>query len=228
MAYTAQLVNSSNKSNLNLVTLQAMLDEAAALIKYAAANPNETYMKTWFGARNIPTSRAAVDTGMGQVLAWLKAHKTIKFTQKSTAGLAHTDKSKDDNEIFLDAGFRMKRYSWGEKVCTIIHEITHKSALQTVDFNNSSGAAVFDVGGSFYGVRCLDLAGHNTKFAKALVNADNWAYYICAYRTNSAIPTKNDREKWKYFSKNQLEARGPFPPSEAEKAQLDDDTDLCT
>ena len=54
---TARLFKDAN-------TPQAMLDEAAALIKYAAANPNETYMKTWFGARNIPTSRAAVDTGM--------------------------------------------------------------------------------------------------------------------------------------------------------------------
>ena len=100
--------------------------------------------------------------------------------------------------IQLGRGFTYDRYSWGERVCTIVHELTHWF-LNTVDQQLADGT-------DCYGVDCIRLAKSTikTERAKALNNADNWAYYICQYRSAGG------GDEWKNFTAEEIRARGPF------------------
>lgn len=224
MKCTCTLENKSSLSDMKVSVLQEMLDEAVALISYAAKNPNEAHMKKWFGDENVRRSRAAIDEGIEQIRQWVKDKKSIKFIARKSMGLGATDQSKDNNEIFLDKGFRMTRYSWGEKVCTMIHEISHKSALKTNDAVEYSGSG--EPGGAYYGALCMDLFADRLKYTKAIKNADNWAYYICEYRTAAGVQTSNNAAKWRNFTKRELTARGAFSSLKKDDPQLVDDPAL--
>ncbi|HUT45548.1 MAG TPA: hypothetical protein VMX36_04650 [Sedimentisphaerales bacterium] len=187
--------------------LQNMLDTAQELIKRAATLKMSDYALQWFG-------REAFES---QVLATI--HRRCAELHTRADGLVNmifqcmqgeTLGGIDDNDplrnggtcrIRLGRGFTYDRYSWGERVCTIVHELTHWF-LDTVDQKLSDGT-------DCYGANCIRLAKSDQKSErlKALNNADNWAYYICQYR--SAV----DGRDWRYFTEEEIRSRGPFVPN---------------
>jgi hypothetical protein len=183
--------------------LQKMLDMGLELIKRAATIKKSDYALQWFGStayeadelakinRRCAELRNGCD-GLTSVIFQCAASETLGAIDQADP-LRHGPSAR----IKLGRGFTYDRYSWGEQVCTIVHELTHWF-LDTVDESQD--------GEDCYGLNCIKLAKHTSKTvrAKALNNADNWAYYICQYRTSG------DPGDWRFFTANEIEQRGPF------------------
>jgi hypothetical protein len=187
--------------------LQDMLSDVAALINTALAKPNALNMRLWFGRKNLPSgtsdkSEATIVDRTKALAAWLASHQPICFTTKDAPGtLAFADQSNDTPEFFLGHGFPQCRWSWGERVCTLIHEFTHKAiATQDVQLGVSSGMDGL-VPVMSYGMACLTLADEPNLFAKALVNAENWGYYLCSYRMEAGVCKGLDDPRWHWLHK---------------------------
>jgi hypothetical protein len=197
-------------------TLQQMSAEVVALVKKASelsGNPDKKFkekVKTWFGppAMNEDPDKKKLDTikeGLGKLLICVTTAKGISFTCKDITTLASADLKSAALDFTLGTGFTWERYSWGEKVCTIIHELTHK-AIPTKDVG---AYAVDALGGSnvAYGAKCIQLAKVKGDNAKALTNADNWGYFICEFRKEAGVVDAKDPDKWKFFKLLEIEAR---------------------
>lgn len=194
--YSAQLFKTTE--------LQKMFDKAATLIKAASEGKNDDHVKKWFGS---------IATAKGDELA--KIHKRCAVLRDGVEMLANAvfevvggeflggidpkNKAKLKGggtcRIQLGKGFALTRYSWGEKVATIVHELTHW-ILGTVDAKYGNDDA--------YGPKSLEMSRDQRECSKALNNADNWAFYICEYRGDDAA---ND---WRFFTEQEMKGRPPF------------------
>jgi hypothetical protein len=194
--------------------LQKMLDEAECLIAAAAKYKSDGFARQWFGSIattkdelvKIHTRCAALNTSVGgltqvvfqvvggEYLGAIDPDEKVRLRNGPTC------------RILLGRGFSYTRYSWGEKVATIVHEMTHWF-LDTVDdklqtgFDKIRQAAIEE---DAYGPKAIELTENVEQCKKALNNADNWAYYICQYRGSS------EARDWRFFSPREMSSRAPF------------------
>jgi hypothetical protein len=186
--------------------LQVMVNAAEELITRAATIKRSDYVLQWFGqAAFEPKARELIHKRCGDLRDGVAGFSKVVFQCAPAESLGAIDNADPLRggptcRIRLGRGFTYDRYSWGERVCTIIHEMTHW-VLNTVD------VAIDDM--PCYGGLCLKLARSTSKAQRelALNNADNWGYYICEYRT------AGDGRDWKYFTEKEIESRGPFVPN---------------
>lgn len=182
--------------------MQKMLNAAESLIKKAATYKSDAYARQWFGTKATTKEELA------------KIHRRCAELQQGVAGLATVIFQCTNGEtmggistvdplrggptcrIQIGRGVTYDRYSWGERVCTIIHEMTHWF-LNTED-------AVTTYGKDAYGYECIKMADSDTECGKVLNNADNWAFYICQYRSDE------EAGDWSNFTETELKNRPPF------------------
>ena len=185
--------------------LKSMLNHALQLVTRAKDNPNVNHQRQWFGQGA---------GGDAEVTAWTdKLHgylngglKTINFsccaTVDSIASFAQyqADKVRGGKAMLpgvrnmqLNAGFSSDRYSYGEKVGSLLHEITHM-CLGTNDEKIMEREC--------YGAPlCGTLARVRPELA--ITNADNWGYYFTSYHSDLNL-TGTD---WAYLTEAEVEAR---------------------
>lgn len=186
--------------------LSQMLETALDLIDRAAKQRKSDYVLQWFGREAFDKAQMAlIHMRCADLLERASGLARIVFqcaSSETLGAIDNTDPLRNGPvcRIRLGRGFTYDRYSWGERVCTIIHEMTHWF-LNTVDAELADGTPC-------YGAACLRLAksGDKQQRLKALNNADNWAYYICQYRSS------NDRNDWRFFSEAEIAGRGAFVP----------------
>jgi Lysine-specific metallo-endopeptidase len=189
---------------LKTTELQTMLNKAEELIDLASQGKNSEYVTKWFGPlAEKPESQRAVFRGCAELKQYVAGLSNVILVCKDSETLGGIDsndplRNGPTCRIELGRGFTYDRYSWGERVCTLIHEMTHWF-LKTVDVEMTDGTEA-------YGVNCLKLANSASEGPKAMNNADNWAYYICEYRSVSER-AKND---WRFFTTQEIIDRGPF------------------
>lgn len=197
--------------DLKIEFVQALLTDAEKLIKTAAAKPDIKLMKTWFGTRNIVSTGSeaykAIVLGTAFLARWCdESGGVVHFVGKNYAGsLAACNWTNDERVIFLNSAFPMKRWSWGERVCTVLHEFSHK-VLETKDETYKSKPA--------YGMRCVTMAQDVSDYELAITNAENWGYYLCSYRVHAGMAKKLfDRKDttWQWLHKSHwMGGRTPF------------------
>lgn len=186
--------------------LKAMVRDIHTLIGCAAQHPNVDHKRTWFGAS---ATSPDVATWTAKLYGYIDGGlKQLNFSCANTAGsiascaMYGTDRVRggapEPNKAVnmqLNNGFRSDLYSYGEKVGTIIHELTHK-CIGT----NDEQIALKDCYGA---VLCEVMA--RVKPGEALTNADNWGYYFTAYHTDCGL-TGDD---WKYLTADEMAGIGP-------------------
>jgi hypothetical protein len=191
---------------LRKTELQKMFDVARDLIKEAATIKKSDYVLQWFGKQAFEKQvMARVNQRCGELHAGVESLTNMIFrvVKSETLGAIDNDdplRGGGTCRIRLGRGFTYDRYSWGERVGTIVHELTHWF-LDTIDAVTSGGVDA-------YGAECLNLARSTSQAEsqKALNNADNWAYYICQYRSSG------DARDWSNFTEEELRNRKPFVP----------------
>jgi hypothetical protein len=204
--YAAQLFKISE--------LQKMLNEAEKLIADAAKYKSDGFARQWFGS--IATSKdelAKIHRQSAKLHAGVAGLSVVVFQIVGGEYLGAIDPAEKialhgggTMRILLGRGFSYTRYSWGEKVATIVHEMTHWF-LDTIDDKFTTG---FDakrqapIEEDAYGPTALRLTEDEAQCKKALNNADNWAYYICQYRSGSLA------QDWRFFSESEMGSRGAF------------------
>lgn len=158
------------------------------LVFKAATNPIAARKQTWFGNSGA-TRSADIDSRAAKIQNFIRdSNRTIYFvcavSPGSIASYAQYQKEKVDGglplnqckkdpRIILGDGFRSGAYSWGDKVISILHEISHMT-IGTLD--QQVGAPARDA----YGAEAaLELREDNHQ--DAFRNADNWAYYFGSY-----------------------------------------------
>lgn len=194
--YSAQLFKASE--------LQQMFDKAVTLIKAATDGHDDAFAKKWFGtiATSKGTELAKIHQRCGELNSGVEGLAIAVFEVVGGEFLGGIDpkakgklKGGGTCRIQLGKGFAYTRYSWGEKVATIVHELTHW-ILGTVDAKYGNEDA--------YGVKCIEMTRDAKECSKALNNADNWSFYICEYR---GADVAND---WRFFTEPELKGRCPF------------------
>jgi hypothetical protein len=194
LKYAARLMKSSE--------LQKMVDVAEKLIERAATAKNDAYAKKWFGTKaTTPQELQKIHLRCADLHRAVAGLSTVIFqcaASEMLGAISKTDPLRNGPtcRIQLGRGFTYDRYSWGERVCTIIHEMTHWF-LDTTDEALTDGSVA-------YGAACLRLANSDIDCKKALNNADTWAYYIGEYRS---VAEAGD---WSNFTEQEILARGPF------------------
>jgi len=189
---------------MNPKELQGMLDMGLELINRAAKLKFSDPAARWFGAEVFETGKLdQIHRRCVSLCAGCDGLKKVIFQCDPSETLGAIDTADPLRNgpicrIKLGRGFTYDRYSWGERVCTIVHELTHWF-LNTVDAKLADGS-------DCYGLNCIRLAKSFSKVErqKALNNADNWAYYICQYRSAT------DPGDWRNFTEEEINARGPF------------------
>lgn len=189
---------------LKTTELQKMFEMATKLIKAASEGKSDDKAKKWFGTiapskggelERIHTRCAELNKGVGEIANAVFEVVGGEFLGGIDPNVKGRLKGGGTCRIQLGRGFTFTRYSWGEKVATIVHELTHW-ILNTVDAKYGSDDA--------YGPKCIALTKDARECSKALNNADNWAFYICEYRGEGGT------EDWKYFTEDEMTERGPF------------------
>jgi Lysine-specific metallo-endopeptidase len=192
-----------------LVAVDVLKDLVTAgrrLVERAATLPNVEHKKAWFG--HAATSNAdEITAWTAKMFAYLNdGLKTLNFSCCDTAGSIAsfaqyaTEKVRGGKEnptsvryMQINAGFLDTKYSYGERVGSILHEITHM-CIGTNDEKilerDCYGAPL-----------CGALA--RIRPETALTNADNWAYYFTSYHTDLGLTGDN----WKYLTEEEVEER---------------------
>jgi hypothetical protein len=189
---------------LKTTELQTMFNQAEDLIGRAADGKNAEHAIKWFGPLAAkPNAQSAIFRGCAELKAHLAGVSHLILVCKDTetlGGINSNDPLRNGPtcRIELGRGFSYDRYSAGERICTLIHEMTHWF-LKTVDVEMADGTEA-------YGANCIDLSTSATDGWKAMNNADNWAYYICEYRNG----TERANGDWRFFSQQEINDRGPF------------------
>jgi hypothetical protein len=197
-----------------LTELQKMLDEAETLIAAAAKYKSDGYARQWFGSiATTKTELANIHRRTADLHQAVGGLSQVVFQVVGGEYLGAIDplvkvrlRGGPTCRILLGRGFSYTRYSWGEKVATIVHEMTHWF-LDTIDDKLQTG---FDkirqqaIEEDAYGTKAIELTENEAQCSKALNNADNWAYYICQYRGETG------GEDWRFFSESEMNSRGPF------------------
>jgi hypothetical protein len=185
-----------------------MVRAAQNLVTAARANASAEHKESWFGAYGASKSQE-IDDRCQKIETYLNSLKRLTFRYSSEPGsiASYGQKLKEKREggpsinelngspaININSGFHQGRYSWGEKVCSILHEITHVT-IGTSDVLNSKGQHVYGA------VDCAELK--KTDPALAYKNADNWAYYFGSYYRN----TRESGNDWRYMTVEEVARR---------------------
>lgn len=203
--------NDRTKFTFPMVKLQFLIkvvNEIETLVKRASQLKNDTSAKLWFGdnltkvqLQRIHYDAKALHEGLGAVkLMRFVCRPSSKTNEFSIASCNLNDKSLYKPticEVRLGKGFNYSRYSWGEKICTLIHEFSHWFIGTTDETYQGEDA---------YGIKAFDMVKDpsTVERRKCLNNAENWGYYICSYRDSSS-----DGD-WKNMTRNELARRQPF------------------
>jgi Lysine-specific metallo-endopeptidase len=187
-----------------------MLNAAHNLIQAAHGHSSDGIKQNWFGACG-KSKTGEIDERAKKIDIYLTGLKTISLSCAGVEGsiAAYNQKDKEKVEggaplgqldklplIILNQGFHSDRYSWGEKVCSIVHEITHMT-IGTSDEKYGGDDA--------YGaVICEKLAAE--KPDDAYKNADNWAYYFGSYYDHTPDKSKD----WRYMTSAEVAKRPPL------------------
>ena len=186
-------------------TLVPMVTHALALVKRAHENAKPAYKSQWFGQRAL--NDPDINDWTEKMYKYLNGGlKTLNIsccsTVDSIASCAQYagDKVRGGKEkpptvrnIQLNAGFNMDRYSYGERVGSILHEITHLCIGTNDEMINNVNC---------YGAPlCVQLA--LTQPLLAMTNADNWGYYFTNYHLDLGL----QGDDWKYLTAAEVLAR---------------------
>lgn len=184
--------------------MQKMVDAAESLIKKAAMYKSDGNARKWFGPNATTKNELAkIHRRCAELHEGVAGLSTVIFqctNGETMGGISTIDPliGGPNCRIQLGRGVTYDRYSWGERVCTIVHEMTHWF-LKTED-------AVSSLGKDAYGYECIKMANSDreSEYTKVLNNADNWAFYICEYRS------EDEAGDWSNFSETELNSRSPF------------------
>ena len=186
--------------------MQKMLVAAESLIFKAATFKSDAYARQWFGVKaTTKTELATIHRRCAQLQQGVAGLSSVIFqcgNGETMGGISTIDPLRGGPicRIQLGRGVTYDRYSWGERVCTIVHEMTHWF-LDTVDQVTGHGK---NAGKDAYGIECLNMAESDIENAKVLNNAENWAFYICAYRGD------DEAGDWRNFTEGELRLRPAF------------------
>jgi hypothetical protein len=183
-----------------------MVQHALDLVERAHLHPNFEHKQTWFGSSS---TKPEVATYTAKMHAYLNGGlNKLDFSCANTPGsiascaMYTTDRVPGGKEVpnklinmQINNGFRSGLYSYGEKVGTILHEISHK-CIGT----NDEQIALTDC----YGARLCSVMAR-VRPDLALTNADNWGYYFTAYHTDLQLLG----DDWKYLSEDEMEGVPP-------------------
>lgn len=183
-----------------------MVRDAFKLIERAKQHPNPIHKKTWFGSSG---EKPEVEDWTNKMFNYLGGglNKLTFACCKTPGSIASCAMYQADRvrggrdtpntgvDIQLNDGFRSDLYSYGEKVGTILHELTHK-CIGT----NDEQIALKDCYGA---ILCEVMARVRPELA--LTNADNWGYYFTAYHADCQLTG----DKWRYLTAAELEGVGP-------------------
>jgi hypothetical protein len=182
----------------NADTLRDWMTTVRTICSSAADNPNDNYIRFWFGDTVANDKRDAVVTHTRVLRDWLRGCSVFVFKTTSEFDLMNSRVNKkgrvfrpflkDDRKsihcrngptLGMGRHFTNPKYSDGEVVCSIIHELTHL-CIRTDDNKDDMG----------YGADlCRNMALSNDE--AALTNAETWAYYLCQYRTGQEVDWAN-------------------------------------
>jgi hypothetical protein len=203
----------ANKYNHRMVKqpyLVKIVEKTEELVDRASRIRDDTRAKRWFGddLTNVQLQRIHYDAAA--LREGLAAVAVMHFFCTTADDVAACELAKRALykpmvcQVKLGRGFSYQRYSWGEKVCSLAHELSHWF-LGTTDETYKGADA--------YGIKAFDMANDPsaTERRKCLKNAENWGYYICSYRD------ADDGNDWRNMTRPELAARGPLRGA----AQLD-------
>lgn len=179
--------------------------EIETLVETASRTKDDARARQWFGNDLSRTQLQKIHFDATAMWNGLQAVSVMHFVCVSGVFLAAADL---DNrvrykpvgcQVLLGKGFTYQRYSWGEKVCTLAHELSHWF-LGTIDATYQGEDA--------YGLKAFDMAVDpvEAERRKCLKNAENWGFYICSYRN------PNDGNDWSNMTRAELAQRAPFNP----------------
>jgi hypothetical protein len=179
----------------NVDVLKEMTDDAVLLIQTAKIHPDLKLMQEFFGKRTVPDKKSDAykticqDT---QTLTTWCANGDVRYISKNVKGsLAACDLADNKREFWLNDAFPMMRWSWGERVGTLLHEFSHK-ALKTKDYDYKGSPALgLD--------QCRKMAKDPSNCTKTLTNAESWGYYLCLYRVQAKLTKASRDAKWKWL-----------------------------
>lgn len=201
--FCTQRSDHSDAHVLKMDVLVRLCIHTRILINQAVTSPSEAYMKKWFG-RTVNDETAEIICASTEALKTWCDSGPIDFVSKNWKGIIGAcDKGVVDRELFLCSAFPILRWSWGELVGTILHELSHK-VLGTDDLKYKGELA--------YGLTALKLAQDAKECHKSLDNAENWGYYLCEYRVDAGI-VDSDRgvKEWQWLNpKDWIGGRTPF------------------
>lgn len=183
--------------------LTGIVNEVETLVDRASRDKDDARARQWFGDGLTNVQLQGIHSNMAVMREGLAAVAVMRFVCISTVTVAACDL---DNrlrykpttcQILLGKGFTYQRYSWGEKVCTLAHELSHWF-LDTTDETY--------LGEDAYGVKAFDMAADPSVAVRrqCLKNAENWGYYISSYRNG------NDGNDWSNMTRQELALREPF------------------
>lgn len=182
-----------------------MVEKLEELTKAAALTKDDARAKRWFGADLGKVQLERIHREAAAIYEGLQAVATMHFVCVSGVFIAAADMDQRQRykpvgcQVQLGKGFTYQRYSWGEKVCSLAHELSHWF-LGTVDETYQGEDA--------YGIKAFDMVNDvaEAERRKCLKNAENWGYYICSYRSDT------DPHDWSNMTRLELEQREPFNP----------------
>jgi hypothetical protein len=189
-------------------TLMEMYATGYNLVLEATNNPQAELKRVWFGSEGM-TQSGQIDTSCAKMLAYMNGGlKKLNFNCTSEEGSMMSfnqygklkvpggpseDQLNKQSQVNVNRGFSSDRFSFGEKVGAILHEITHM-CIGTAD-------VVYD-GREMYGADyCVELAMKAPTVA--ITNADNWCYYFTSYH-DKIIQSGFD---WKGLTPEEVAAR---------------------
>lgn len=189
---------------VRLQYLTGIATEVEELVKRATKVRSDALAKQWFGDNLTRVQLQRIHYDAAVLNAGLSAVTLMRFACSTSTGyLMACDLDNRTRyrpticQLLLGKGFTYERYSWGEKVCTFAHELSHWF-LGTKDEKYNGEDA--------YGINAFDMAKATSlnERRKCLNNAENWGYYICSYRD------PNSGKDWKNMTRAELAAREPF------------------
>ncbi|MDP2450965.1 MAG: M35 family metallo-endopeptidase [Polaromonas sp.] len=184
-----------NAHRIDLHVLTGLYNEAEAIIAFATANPNPDLKTKWFGSRN---TTAAVQHGLTALNNYVLA-APVDIESKNQATLGMSDLLNPNRQILIGWWFSLSWFNTGERVQTIIHELAHK-ALNAKDKKLGEDYC--------YKHKALELANHPSKYAEALDNAENWAYFIANHRFLMPHPPLRNDPAWSSIIAANVDAKG--------------------
>ncbi len=163
---------------------------ACNVVHEAHSNFDETLARKWFSGRvNVDDVRRKTHD----------LHESLRTTplnvrfakNKEVLGAYDPDfqSSSAPGELVAQLGgpILSARYSWGEKVMTLLHEMSH-IILKTIDIGSLNPRPPFNTLGACYGPFALQLAQNGLKdlpssltWDKAISNAENWGYFLISH-----------------------------------------------